>query len=115
MINQLNLQRLQTAAGYRPWLDTRTTLPEQVPEYVESTMETFAYDILIRLNYLGTTTNKCCYYNATLTWSELGEKSNLRPPQFKINNRQCGSVSFFTPLKFPTTFRVSIHPYIVNL
>ena len=66
MINQLNLQRLQTAAGYRPWLDTRTTLPE-VPEYVESTMETFAYDILIHLNYLGTTTNKCRYYNATLT------------------------------------------------
>ena len=31
MINQLNLQRFPTAAGYRPWLDTHTTPPEKVP------------------------------------------------------------------------------------
>ena len=50
MINQLNLQRFPTAVGYRPWLDTHTTPTEKVPEYLESTMETFAFDILICLN-----------------------------------------------------------------
>ena len=43
MINQLNLQRMLIAAGYRPWLDTHTTPAEKVPEYLESTMKAFAF------------------------------------------------------------------------
>ena len=42
MINNLNLQRLQTAASYSPMAkDTYTILPEKVMEYLESTMKTF--------------------------------------------------------------------------
>ena len=53
MINNLNLQRLQAAAGYNPMAkDTYTTLREKVMEYLESTMETFVLTFLFAWNSL---------------------------------------------------------------
>ena len=111
MINNLNLQRLQTAAGYSPMAkDTYTTLPEKVMEYLESTMETFILTVWFVWNSFAPPETSI----VTLTCSALGEKGNLQCPKFKIYNRLCGCVSFFYTSQISHNFQYT-HPYIVNL
>ena len=105
MINNLNLQRLQTAAGYSPMAkDTYTTLPEKVMEYLESTMETFILTVWFVWNSFAPPETGI----VTLTCSALSEKGNLQCPKFKIYNRLCGCVSFF--LHFSNFPQLPVYP-----
>ena len=65
-------------------------------------------------NGLAPTTNKYCYFNATLTYIVIGEKCNLQCAKFKIHNGLYSNASFsirllqFTqPPEYP-----SLHLYI---
>ena len=82
------------------------TLPAKM-EYLESTMETLIFYILISRNGLAPTTNKYC---ATLTCSFLTKKCNLHGPKFKTHNRMYMDVSFFnTSCKISHNVQGSIH------
>ena len=85
--------------------------------YLESTMETPVFDILICWKWLGTniTTNKYYDFDATHTCSVKDDKCNLQCPTLKIHNKVYKNMLLFSilGLTFSTTSRVpSLHCYI---
>ena len=67
-------------------------------EYLESTMLTLIYDILICYNGLVRTTNKYSAFNTTLVCSVMDKQCNLLCPKVNISNKMWTNVSF---LYFP--------------
>ena len=69
----------------------------EIMEYLEGTMETLVFDILICWKCLGIKHKQVLLLNAALMCSVMGAKYNFESTKFKIHNRLFRKVSFLTP------------------
>ena len=75
-------------------------------DYLQSTMHTLVFDILISWKWHGTNHKKCCQFNATLTGRVMDENCNFLCPKLIIVERRVNSlapgrcVSSFKSLSF---------------
>ena len=89
---------LMTSSWYCTHFSSQTTFScqllnywKKVLVYLESTMKTLVFDILIFWKWLVTNHKEYCYFNTTLTC----KKWNVQCPILKIHNRMHRNVTFF--------------------
>ena len=95
--------------GHNELIYWRKTPPGKAIEYLESTIETLGFHIWFVGNGLASTTNKYCYFNATLTCSIVDERK-----RYTIECTEMCNFWYLYTLKTFNNFQ-SIRHYIMKL
>ena len=84
-------------------------------DYLDNTLETLVYDILICWKWFGTNRNTHCDINVAFTCCVMDEKYNLQCFEIELHNKICMHESFF--INSPTISHdlQVIHHYSVNI